>query len=122
MGDARHNVGNDRMAPDLEKRALVLVAEVGWKRAADRLGTTENTLGKLLQGPGLTKRNRDRIEAKAREIFHVEIAAQAGTIESADGVTRGSFVSVQISGSAEAAGQAFGAALALAKRAGAFGS
>ena len=109
MGDARHNVGNDRMAPDLEKRALVLVAEVGWKRAADRLGTTENTLGKLLQGPGLTKRNRDRIEARAREVFHVEMAVAAGTITSADGVTRGSFLSVQASGDPAALAEIFGA-------------
>lgn len=113
MGDARHHVSTERLPADLEAKARHLVATKGWRRAALVLATTENTLQKLIDGPGITRFGLARIEAKAREVFHVEGSVTAASFESADGVTRGTFLSVQASGNAEAVGQLLGSALRL---------
>lgn len=118
MATPKHDASCEKLAPETFDLVRDMIAKRGIGKTALVLRTTEGTLHKLIEGPGLTLRARDRIEARAIEVTTpAEATLQIASFESdgESGQARGMFFHAEVSGAnADAVGELLGTALGIA--------
>ncbi len=118
MTAPHHNASTSQLPSELAAKVRKMIGERGVGKTALALRTTDTTLLKLIEGPGLTVRARDRIQARALEVTTpVKASVTAGSFElSADGgEARGMFMHAEVSGAdPETTGAILGSALSIA--------
>lgn len=102
MANARHHDSTSKLTPDEHVQLRKLIADRGVGKAALVLRSTEATLMKLAEGPGLTKAARDRIAMRLEELRPEAIAEPRPT-------ARATFAMLHVEGDADAVIAALGA-------------